>query len=131
MPEIFLRNDVAKVDFLSFRHPLVEGAERTAANHECHCLSRCRVDNRLLLKIWHLATLGFAVGVRHVVANEGAFARNCADLCHKEENKNGNSLADFDFFGKYIWGILENEAPETMVGLGRRLQPAGRTPFPE
>lgn len=85
MTEIFyvLHNECAKIYFLSCRKPLSKGADSATGYHDCHCLTRCRVDDYLFLKVRHLATFGFAVGVRYVVSNERAFTRDCANFSHK------------------------------------------------
>ncbi len=85
-----LRRDIlhskgAKVYLFSFRKPLGKGTDAATCDHDGHGTSGCGVDDHLFLKVRHLATLGFAVGVRHVVANERALARNCADFSHRRD----------------------------------------------
>lgn len=83
MGVFFLRYERAKIYLFSCSKPLSERTDSTTGYHDIHCLARCWVDDRLLLKVRHLATLGFAVGVRHVVSNERAFTRDCANFSHK------------------------------------------------
>lgn len=63
--------------------PLCERTDAAAGNHEGHWLARCWVYQRLLLQVWHLATLGFDVAVADVSCRQWGLSRDYADLAHK------------------------------------------------
>ncbi len=95
---------MAQVDLASCFYPLCEGADTTARNHEHHWLAGCWVNNRFLLQIWHLATLGFDVTVADIIARKRRFASDHADFGHKRIGvSNAGMLPEPHKFGKSQW----------------------------
>lgn len=78
-----LRVQLADVDHLTCLCPLHKGLEAASRNNNALLLAGRRIDDKAVLKIWHLATLGLLVTVAHIVACEGLFAGNGANFGHR------------------------------------------------
>lgn len=83
MSLLYLYDESAEVDVDAGRCPLGQGADTATRHHEGDWLASCRIDEGLLLQVWHLTALGFDVTVADIARRKWRFASNHADLAHK------------------------------------------------
>ena len=80
---VLLGGQLIEINLLAFAQPLVERSQASTRDEDAEFLARSRVCDRTLLQIGHLAALGLVVSVANIIANQGLFASNDANLRHK------------------------------------------------